>query len=95
MAGGRPGDGGRWVINEGAADERRLDHAIGDIEQLVVNDTVTHYTPGGGGYGDPLQRDCASVQRDVRAGFVSIAAAQAQYGVRLDPQSFAVVELLR
>jgi len=65
------------------------------IEPLVANDTVTHYTPGGGGYGDPLQRDPASVRRDVRAGFVSVAAARAQYGVRLNPQSLEVVEFLR
>ena len=95
VMGGRAGDGGRWVINEGTASERRLEHAIGDIEPLLKNDTVTHYTPGGGGYGDPFSRDPASVRRDVRAGFVSAAAAETQYGVRIDPQSLEVVELLR
>jgi len=35
------------------------------------------------------------VRRDVRAGFVSLAAAQKEYGVRLDPQSLEVVELTR
>jgi N-methylhydantoinase B len=95
VAGGGPGDGGRWVINEGTAGERQLEHAIGDIEPLSENDTVTHYTPGGGGYGDPLQRDPADVRRDVRAGFVSVAAAKAHYGVRLDPQSFEVLEVSR
>lgn len=36
---------------------------------------------GGGGWGDPLQRDPASVGADVIAGSVSIAAAAAIYGV--------------
>ncbi len=39
---------------------------------------------GGGGYGDPLQRDPALVATDVREGFVSPQAARALYGVVLD-----------
>ena len=95
VAGGRPGDGGRWVINEGLPGERTLEFAIGDIEPLVRGDTVTHYTPGGGGYGDPLTRDPAAVARDVRAGLVSPAAAERLYGVRVDPLTFAVARLPR
>jgi N-methylhydantoinase B len=95
VAGGGPGDGGRWVINEGLSGEHRLPYAIGDIEPLCEGDTVTHYTPGGGGYGDPLQRDPAAVARDVRAGLVSREAAERDYGVRLDPRTFDVVARVR
>lgn len=38
---------------------------------------------GGGGWGDPLDRDPASVQRDVRDGTVSLEAAERDYGVVL------------
>jgi N-methylhydantoinase B len=38
-------------------------------------------TPGGGGWGDPMCRDPESVVRDVRDGFVTLAAARYQYGV--------------
>jgi N-methylhydantoinase B len=38
---------------------------------------------GGGGYGDPLERDPERVAEDVREGYVSIAAARDQYGVVL------------
>jgi N-methylhydantoinase B len=95
VVGGRPGDGGRWVINEGLPSERVLAHAIGDIEPLEQGDTVTHYTPGGGGYGDPFTRDPSAVQRDVRAGLVTAAAAERDYGVRIDPTTFAILELCR
>ncbi len=95
VAGGRPGDGGRWIINEGLPAERALSHAIGDIEPLAEGDTVTHYTPGGGGYGDPFTRDPAAVQHDVRAGFVSLEAAEKAYGVRLDAETLEVVGLTR
>jgi N-methylhydantoinase B len=47
---------------------------------------------GGGGYGDPFERDPALVAKDVRAGYVSIEAARRDYGVVLDAQSFSVDE---
>lgn len=95
VAGGLPGDGGRWVINEGTEKERVLEFAIGDIEQLETGDTVTHYTPGGGGFGPPHEREPTRVQRDVRAGLVSIETALRTYGVRLDPDTLDIVELVR
>src|SRR5690606_9380201 len=88
VAGGQPGDGGSWVINRGRPGERRLEFAIGDVEPIRTGDTVTHCTPGGGGYGDPRERDLAAVAADVRAGLVSIDAALTQYGVAVDPATF-------
>jgi N-methylhydantoinase B len=38
-------------------------------------------TPGGGGYGDPRQRDPQQVRRDVMLGFVSPSKALEDYGV--------------
>ena len=40
-------------------------------------------SPGGGGFGDPLDRDIDRVLRDVRDGVVSIEAAREHYGVVL------------
>jgi N-methylhydantoinase B len=40
-------------------------------------------SPGGGGFGDPLDRDPDLVARDVRDGVVSDAAALAIYAVKL------------
>ena len=92
---GNSSNGGRWIINEGLSAERALSHAIGDIEPLAEGDTVTHYTPGGGGYGHPSARDPAAVQDDVRRGLVSLAAAERDYGVRLDAGTLEVVGLVR
>ncbi|WP_439498915.1 hydantoinase B/oxoprolinase family protein [Bosea sp. (in: a-proteobacteria)] len=41
-------------------------------------------TPGGGGWGDPRERDPALVGRDVRLGYVGVAAARETYGVVSD-----------
>ncbi len=37
--------------------------------------------PGGGGYGDPADRNRAEVIRDVRLGYISKSAAQSDYGL--------------
>ena len=49
-------------------------------------------TGGGGGYGDPFEREPGRVADDVRNGFVSVAAADREYGVVIDPVTFAVDE---
>ncbi len=46
-------------------------------------------SPGGGGFGDPLDRDPALVARDVRDGVVSHAAAVAVYAVQLAADGMA------
>ena len=48
---------------------------------LKRGDIVRYVTPGGGGYGDPLRRDPQAVLADVRNGWVSVGAAQREYGV--------------
>ena len=53
---------------------------------------IYHRQAGGGGWGDPLQRDPQAVAGDVRNEKVSAAAARDQYGVVLDETTFAVDE---
>jgi len=53
-------------------------------------DVFRHEVAGAGGYGDPLERDPEAVARDVRNEVVSLDAARADYGVVLDPATFAV-----
>ena len=48
---------------------------------LKRGDVVRYVTPGGGGYGDPLRRAPEQVLADVRNGWVSLAAAERDYGV--------------
>jgi N-methylhydantoinase B len=79
MAGGRPGEKARVVVNLGRPDERELGKI--DIFHPKVGDIVTIMTPGGGGYGDPLERPAAVVLEDVLDGYISEAAAREDYGV--------------
>ena len=48
---------------------------------LATGDVVMIRSAGGGGYGDPLERDPARVAEDVREGYVSAEAARALYGL--------------
>jgi N-methylhydantoinase B len=53
---------------------------IGDVE-LRPGEWVRGLESGGGGYGDPLERDPELVRVDVLEGWVSVAGAEADYGV--------------
>lgn len=57
---------------------------------LEPDDVVSFQTGGGGGYGSPLERDPQLVLQDVINGYVSLAAAQAEFGVVLDGQAMKV-----
>lgn len=62
----------------------------GDGIPMKAGDVVTVRTPGGGGYGNPLDRDVHRVQDDVAAGYVSFDGARRHYGVVLDRSTLAV-----
>ncbi|MCH9672486.1 MAG: hydantoinase B/oxoprolinase family protein [Gammaproteobacteria bacterium] len=51
--------------------------------QMASGDVVVLQSAGGGGYGDPLERDPAQVLLDVEEGYVSETSAQNIYGVVL------------
>ena len=45
---------------------------------------------GGGGYGDPLDRDPELVESDVADGYVSLESARKAYGVVINPDTIKV-----
>ena len=55
-----------------------------------IGDVFEIYESGGGGYGNPLERDINRVQADVRDGLVSVQKARDLYGVVVDPATFEV-----
>jgi N-methylhydantoinase B len=81
-----------WIERQGAASNfdtpgKVAGHLIEPGSTLMVR------SAGGGGYGDPLERDPERVALDVREGYVSAEAARLAYGVsigadgRVDPAS--------
>ncbi len=59
---------------------------------MKKGDLFRHEVAGGGGWGDPLERDPAFVLRDVLNDFVSARAARADYGVVLAGHPLTVDE---
>ena len=80
-AGGKPGAKARVVVNPGTNREVELGKL--DIFYPDPGDVVTILTPGGGGYGDPLERPPERAAEGVRFGYVSDEAARRDYGVVL------------
>ncbi|BCW05962.1 hydantoinase B/oxoprolinase family protein [Arthrobacter sp. NtRootA1] len=60
--------------------ERREIPVVGRYD-LQSGEKVVSITPGGGGYGDPLERDVLAVLDDYRESRVTLEAAVADYGV--------------
>ena len=82
VRGGGPGATARQAL-------RGLDGVARDTDlcarlQLRPGTTLVARCCGGGGYGDPLEREPARVAKDVRERYVSHQRAFERYGVVLD-----------
>jgi N-methylhydantoinase B len=53
-------------------------------EPILPGEACETRNSGGGGWGDPLNREPGRVREDVRNGFVSVARARDIYGVVID-----------
>ena len=77
---------------EGGASSTLIFRADGSLERmppmfvglLQPGDVLHHRMPGGGGFGDPSERDRESVLRDVLDEKISAAAARELYGVEVE-----------
>ena len=80
VSGGRAGRPFQVTVDPGGPGEREVD-ALADGEPVAAGTLIRIRTTGGGGWGDPLEREVALVVRDVLWGKVSRAAAASDYGV--------------
>ncbi|MFC7329513.1 hydantoinase B/oxoprolinase family protein [Marinactinospora rubrisoli] len=78
--GGRAGRPFQVTIDPGGPNEREMPGLV-DAEPVRAGEVIRIRTTGGGGWGDPLDRDVDAVVRDVRCRKVSRDAASADYGV--------------
>lgn len=77
--------GGYQMRRDGEADYGNVlvpRNAVPPDTQMIVQ------TGGGGGWGDPLERDAELVYADVLEGVVSVTAARECYGVIIDPDPY-------
>ena len=88
LFGGRPGAPGEYLIRK--PDGRVLRLRSKCTVKMTQGDILIVRTPGGGGYGDPYERDPSFVLRDVVDGLVSASAARRDYGVMIDEERMTV-----
>lgn len=80
--GGLSGFGNSVAIHRGGADnETHFPNGKAINQVLKPGDAYILRSGGGGGYGSPLERDVASVERDVRCGYITREQAETSYGI--------------
>jgi N-methylhydantoinase B len=84
LAGGEAGAPGEDYLTRAGGDAERIPGK--STHDLDAGDVVSIRTPGGGGFGDPADRDPDAVARDLRFGTVSADAVRRVYG--LDPSEW-------
>ncbi len=95
LAGGLPGATSSNVVRHPDGSETVLPAMFSTT--IEAGDVYVHRMAGGGGFGDPLERDPEAVATDVRDGKVSTGAALALYGSvvgkdgRLDDEATSAV----
>ena len=85
LFGGKPGTRAQFLVNGEPGNSYGL-------TQMKPGDVVTIDAPGGGGYGNPLERDPEMVVSDVMEGYVGLESARTDYGVVINPETYEVDE---
>nr|MDA8188814.1 hydantoinase B/oxoprolinase family protein [Dehalococcoidales bacterium] len=83
IAGGLNGGTGKLIVNPGTTEENNVGMYATGIK-LKVGDHIWFSQSGGGGIGDPRERDPELVLKDVMDGWLSNEAARKFYGVVID-----------
>jgi N-methylhydantoinase B len=78
--GGLPGAGSDVIFHDGEGSSR-LPMVTKGRRILKAGDRIELLSPGGGGHGNPHERDAAAVLHDIELGYVNAEQACTQYGV--------------
>ena len=90
LSGGHPAPPHELSINKNTGETIIVDAE--SFYDLNSGDEFSIHQSGGGGYGDPHDREMSSVRQDVIDGLVSADQARTNYGVVIDPKSFDIDE---
>jgi N-methylhydantoinase B len=82
IAGGKPGAPNRLTLRANSDDPYVVEHTANWVPLEAGHHIVYDYG-GGGGWGDPFERDPQAVLDDVLDEYVSIEGAEKDYGVVL------------
>ena len=75
LDGGKPGACGEFILSDGSRPQPKALLSLAPEMRVQLN------LPGGGGYGNPFDRNTHLVLDDVVNGYITIDAAESEYGV--------------
>jgi N-methylhydantoinase B len=81
LYGGKPGKPGKYTLMK--KNGKKIVLPAKTTIEIYQDDTLIIETPGGGGYGNPYQRDVKLVHKDVLNKLVSKKSAEKHYGVKI------------
>jgi N-methylhydantoinase B len=88
LYGGKPGAKGEYYIIRPNGKRVKLESKC--TVRIEKGDIFVVRTPGGGGYGRPLERNPELVQRDVLKGLISLKTAKKDYAVIVNPDTMEI-----
>ncbi|PKM84070.1 MAG: 5-oxoprolinase [Firmicutes bacterium HGW-Firmicutes-13] len=88
LHGGKPGANSRNIFKYENGREEVMPAKI--TAEVKAGTKIIYLTPGGGGFGPPLERDLDLVARDVKWELISLERAEKEYGVVLNPVTLEV-----
>ena len=89
LQGGKPGSSSWNVLNPGEGEKILPTLSVAPMKR---DDVILHVMAGGGGWGDPFDRDPALVRADVWNEMLGVDDARREYGVVIDPDTIEVDE---
>ena len=75
LLGGKPGAAGEVKLSDGTQPHPKSHYVLQPGQRVLLE------LPGGGGYGAPFERQPARVLEDAKQGYITLAAAERDYGV--------------
>jgi N-methylhydantoinase B len=78
LRGGKPAGPSCFVVNPGTPNEQSMPSSA--RMQLEAGTVFRVNGPGGGGYGDPANRDPDAIANDIAEGYISEGVARRDYG---------------
>ena len=89
ILGGKPGGVSEKWIERADGSREALASKVDNV-WVEPGDRVVFRTAGGGGWGDPLEREPVAVQADVKRKLLSVEAAERDYGVVLQGEAVEI-----
>ena len=86
-AGGQNGENCHVILRPGTDQEQTTGMIY---EAMAAGDVLVNCSGGGGGWGNPLNRDPEEVLYDVRNEYISLTSAERDYAVVIDPTTLTL-----